>query len=223
MSWFVYFVIILVLIVLLIVFLFVHFKLQNKRAFPSSDSLPKLRPGSGSPALYKMDKMLKENDIVNGVLFFEAPFQMRTGNKYRIVSGVARSQKILIKERGTEHTYDIPVTDLMGCKLSGETFTITAINNETQAVLSKEVTSWEWNVVPQKAGIQNLLLLVSIYIKTGSENTLKDIPVFEQPVTVEINAKYHVRQFFIKNWQWLAGTIVGSGLVWEILKLKLKQ
>jgi hypothetical protein len=111
----------------------------------------------------------------------------------------------------------------MSCKLSGEAFNISFINNEVQKIFKNDVTQWQWDIIPQKGGMQTLMLLASVYVKTGTETHLKDIPVIERAIRVEINPRYHVKQFFIKNWQWLIGTIIGSGILWEVLKLKLNK
>jgi hypothetical protein len=43
----------------------------------------------------------------------------------------------------------------------------------------------------------------------------------EYPVLVKISPGFEVKNFLKTNWQWLIGTIVGSGIIWEILKIKL--
>jgi hypothetical protein len=206
--------------------LFFHYKKQNTDILSSlnpviPEALPRL--AGGNPALDKMDEMFQEADISKGSILFDFPIIMDTGKKYRIVSKIVSNKKLLIKENESSFVHEILVTDLMSCKLSGEAFTISTINNELQKIFKNDITQWQWDVIPRKGGIQSLLLLASIHIRTDNEIFLKDIPVFERPIIVKINPTYHIKQFFKKNWQWLVGTLVGSGILWEILKLKFDK
>jgi hypothetical protein len=225
LDWIAYIFIVSAALILLVVILFFYYKGQNKKLFskliPKSDALPRLV--GGNPALDKMDEMLQEIDLSEGLILFDVPMVMYTGKNYKIVSKIAHSKKLLIKENESTVIHEILITDLMSCKLSGEAFKISFINNEIQKIFKNDITQWQWDVIPRQGGVQSLLLVASIHVKTGNDTHLKDIPVFERPVVVEINAPYHVKQFFVKNWQWLISTIIGSGILWEVLKLKFNK
>lgn len=225
MNWTTYFIAILSVIGLLIIVLYFYYRRLNSKIFKPyettrSDALPKLW-SEKTASLDKMDKMLAEDKVSVGKLTFDVPFLMSTGRKYRIKCLISRLPIILMPERDTIIIHEIPVSDVMSCSLIGDAFTISKISNDIQRVIQSEDTIWQWNVTPKKWGIQELLLLASIHEHTESGTHLKDIPVFERPIVVKINPSYQVRQFFIKHWQWLVGTIIGSGIIWQILKASI--
>jgi hypothetical protein len=65
-----------------------------------------------------------------------------------------------------------------------------------------------------------MILLLSANLK--SSNSLEgsfDIPLFEKEINVNVNVAYGIKTFFAENWQWLIGSVLGTGVLWTILKV----
>ena len=52
--------------------------------------------------------------------------------------------------------------------------------------------------------------------------TYSDLPVFEKIIEVKIHKKELIKDFFVDNWKWLLGILLGSGLVWKIIDYIIK-
>jgi len=51
-----------------------------------------------------------------------------------------------------------------------------------------------------------------------SKDEVYDYPLLTKDITVEINRVYITKKFVEKNWQWMASTFVGSGVLFGLLK-----
>jgi hypothetical protein len=92
-----------------------------------------------------------------------------------------------------------------------------------QPIMAHDSTVWSFDVKALRAGVRVLRLRVGIRLKAGprGEET-KFYPLFERPVTVEVNPTYSVKVVASKKWEWIASTIiiplivfVFSGIWWK--------
>jgi hypothetical protein len=167
------------------------------RKFSDAKSIPLLRPTS---------------------LHFEYPEEMMAFKKYRVGVGMGKKEEFKVRSGNREEIFEISASSIMKCTLKGDAFVIEPVNSDIQAFLETTNTCWLWDVKPTKSGTQSLLLVVSAQIKIDDQVALKDIPVFERYVTVKVNRMYVAKEFFSKNWQWLIGTAIGTGIIWQVLK-----
>ena len=168
----------------------------------------------------------KLEDFIKGYLLLACPKEMTLKMNYNVsVSIGSRKEDFLSKisyysenNISFDDFYEVRIGEVMKLKLLGNAFEITEINNDAQSIINNATTDWSWNVKPLKRGNQQLILLVSIQLNSPkSGQSYVDFPVFEKTIKVKVNRIRLMKDFFIKNWQWLLGLIVGSGLLWKIL------
>ena len=101
-------------------------------------------------------------------------------------------------------------------RLSGDPyFDIKGLNDEEQLVTEKGYTEWSFTVLPLKKGHWPLHLLITAIIRTpfGTEK-VKDYPVKDEIVEVQVTA-FNAALFFVgDNWQWLATAVVIPLGIW---------
>jgi hypothetical protein len=154
-----------------------------------------------------------------GAMHFNYPPIMKTYTKYRVSVTISDFREIYLRDSSTGETYIIQVSDIMKCVLKGDGFEIEPLNTETQGLLDDQETGWQWDIKSIKKGRQALMLIVSMQLNFQGRIAFKDIPVFERPVIVKVNTPKHIKKFAQKNWQWLVGAILGSGILWQLLKM----
>jgi hypothetical protein len=175
----------------------------------------------GSPVLASMDKMLQDEKPQNGkgLLWLDYTPWMKIGKRELVTVKITKDATLLMF--GYHDAVEISVSSIMRCTLKGDAFKITQLNNsEVQKIFPVGSTDWAWHVTPLKSGIRQLILSVSTVTRTGKENVAKDIPVMEYEIDIKARPIYQTAQFFSKNWQWLIGSFVGSGIIFQILKAK---
>jgi hypothetical protein len=152
-----------------------------------------------------------------GKIGFKYDEQMTRSKAYTIFAEIGYPGAPLVFSSPGE-TKTILISDLMKCSLIGHHFIIEPLHSEEQVVLSDLPTSWKWTVTPLKKGTHELTLIASRKIKLRDETGFRDEPAYIRYVSVKISPVRETALFVANNWQWLVGTIVGSGIIWQILK-----
>ncbi|WP_127132974.1 hypothetical protein [Pseudoflavitalea rhizosphaerae] len=220
MSWLSFSIVILVSFLLITIFLF-FFYTKKAKLFNSSVSfnqqesaLPKLKGSRNSSDTYPEKR--ERNTLEISV---QSP--MKIGKTHHTIAVASKKELIEVKEENN-NTIEIPPSEIISCSLIGEHFEIQPFTDiKSQPLFAKELTYWEWHVKPQKIGHQKILINIGYQVKVGNTNYTKSLKAIEKEVYVNMNPPHHVKQFFITNWQWLLGSIVGSGIIWQLIKLKL--
>jgi len=193
---------------------------------------------SPSPCFYPRNSNalhdLKKHTLIHsikGYLLFICPNIMTIKKIYKVSVSVGHKKKMFDKLisfcRENNMLFDnfhkIQIGEAMRLSLKGNTFEIKPINNEGQITRDDSTTDWSWNVKPLKKGKQHLTLVAAI-IPTNSPivETFFDLPVFEKIIEVEIQRKELIKDFFVENWKWLLGILLGSGLIWKIIDYIIK-
>jgi len=117
----------------------------------------------------------------------------------------------------------IKVGTFMKVQLEGAAFHIEPLTSEEQPVPATGFTEWSWNVKPEESGVQILSLAVAVRIKLpdrGEETYYS--PVLDRHIHVRVNLVHATVSFVKGNWQWIVGTLVGSGALWHFLGPKSK-
>jgi hypothetical protein len=193
-----------------------------------TEALPKLRGGtSGNPSLDKMDKFLQEADIdgqleelKKGFLNFKCRDDMKVGIVERVVAEIFLSKKFYDLLEDKSSISPIVVGKVMSANIIGESFKITPLHSEKQIVHKKGKSVWKWDIKPLKKGVHKIILLFSIRLQIDSSTEAAlDIPILEKHLKIKVNYSYSTKTFFTQNWQWLIGSVLGTGVVWAVLKL----
>ena len=125
--------------------------------------------------------------------------------------------KQMIEAEGEKQGESIKVSNQMEARLTGPYFQIHAVTPESQAIPSNEVTKWQWEVKPVKAGQQKLhLTLISKFTVQG-QPTSRTIRTFDKTIEVNVTLSQKVTVFWEKFGQWLwAGIIIPvAGWLWK--------
>jgi hypothetical protein len=149
-----------------------------------------------------------------GLLFDE---KMKRTKSYKVTAEIAHSHAPL-KFTSQGEVQQIDISDFMKCSLTGECFLIQPLHTEEQIILQDQPTIWRWNVTPLKQGLQELVLVASRKIQAGEQFAFHDEPVYTRYIQVNVDYGIETKNFVVKNWQWIVGTLVGSGVLWQILR-----
>jgi hypothetical protein len=156
--------------------------------------------------------------LTTGNLNFKYPSTMKMHTEYRVAVNIFKTKWFMLEDKSTGESHNILVSDIIKCVLKGDAFIMESLNTDTQGLLEQLKTGWQWKVQPIKRGRQSLHLIVSLQLKVNSQVVLKDIPIFERYVIVQAHIPKQVKTFMQKNWQWLVGTVIGTGILWQVLK-----
>lgn len=153
-----------------------------------------------------------------GYLNFVCDEQMTVGRKERVIAEIFKDEKFLdtVNEKNVEV---IKVSATMKIKLKGQDFLIELLNNSESLIISpSERATWSWDVTPLSSGSKELILCVTAELKIKGSKEFKDFPIKEKVINVKVDRIYSTKKFVEKNWQWMVGTIAGSGVVFSLLK-----
>lgn len=159
----------------------------------------------------------------DGQVLFQVPSTMKVNVPalVRVRIGTKELGEIKLKE-GLESknikTENIKISKVVGVRImtvAPDTFTILPIEHESQVVPSNVFTEWTWSVIPNASGVQTLLFIITTQIEDPQTRKvlIKDFPVKTQEIFVKINPVNSLKQFVYKNFQWIIGIIIGSGVL----------
>jgi hypothetical protein len=169
-----------------------------------------------------------------GQLAFNPPQEMRVGESAIVRLRLTRYGNVaaptLVAGLGSDRrvlTDIVRVGSTMRAQLSGDTFEVDPLSNEEQLVVGDIYNEWAWRVVPQTGGTHALTLRISAVITVDSEKMIRDFPVKETTVTVQVSLMRTVGQALGEYWKELLGLLVptGSGAIgiWAWQKLGSKR
>lgn len=142
---------------------------------------------------------------------------MIQGKKYVIKASIKKFTEII----NSQESIKIQIKPVMSIKIMGEDFIISELNS-TEQIIDLNIpnpTVWNWRIQPLKYGNKIIELIVSIKINLDEYGVrTKDLPIYKRKINVKVNTIYNLTTFLKKNWQWIIGTIIGSGVVWKILE-----
>jgi len=108
----------------------------------------------------------------------------------------------------------------MKVRLTGEAFSIQALNEEAQVIPAHGYTEWAWDVVPVQSGTRTLHLHVTVRIRLPHGEERKDHPVVDRIIQVDVDSIYSIKKWIADHWQWLLGTLVIPLIAWIWAKLQ---
>jgi len=155
-------------------------------------------------------KAIKEQfaNLSPGTVALNAPDHMKVSNAEMVTVRIApKGEASGITGGLSGNTTTAPqehITPNMAAKLDGIGFEIAALTPETQLVAGGGFAEWRWNVTPTEAGDHNLN--VSIIAKVDQYERV--VGTETHSVHVDGDPMGAFKDFFDKNWQWLASVIV---------------
>ena len=177
------------------------------------------RRGGDGKSIRKQLERLKD-----GFLKFACPEAMKAGHVATVSAAIALEEEQVdaIEQVAAAQTERVKVGELMRLQLRGSQFEIEDLNSDQQFTMSTEATQWSWNIKALRPGRQRLQLLVSVRLQSEkSGGGYRDFPLVHREVEVKVNTGYSIKRFWATNWQWLVGLVLGSGLLWQLLKMWL--
>jgi hypothetical protein len=147
---------------------------------------------------------------------FNPPAEMNQGRGERMEVGIARSPELRealaagLRGHGTPQFEEVSTSPFMGVELRGTSFEITSFSPPEQLVAP--TARWEFDVRPNRAGYQTLILCVSLRVDSPAATGGRiAIPVLEREIKIRVDIGFSTRRFVTTNWQWLIATIAGFG------------
>jgi hypothetical protein len=95
-----------------------------------------------------------------------------------------------------------------------DVFQITELQDATQITSAKDPTEWGWKIQALSPGEHTLDLVVSVVLSTEGTDSFRRVRRVPVKVIVTASTFWKVRQFWLKNWQYVLSTILIPLLVW---------
>ncbi|ALL70437.1 ornithine cyclodeaminase (plasmid) [Paraburkholderia caribensis MBA4] len=171
----------------------------------------KSNPANSASIFSAVDEALDKLQIGN--IAFNSPSPMNVDDSARVELrlDLRLPPAALVKTisaRGVVEYATIKVSDRMTAHLHGEEFAITANTPETQAVSSREPTSWLWMVKPKTVGQCELCLNLIAIVDIDGSRQERNIETFSRTIHVIVTPGQRVKKFVKEHWKWLSGTIL---------------
>ena len=101
-------------------------------------------------------------------------------------------------------------------------FTITEISSQCQDIDMAGFTSWDWFVRPEKTGVAELILRLTVLKDSHGNEFENDLNALTKTIKVKVASVWtYPTRFFRDHWQWVVGTIIATGgLIVAYLRLK---
>jgi hypothetical protein len=188
---------------------------KKGRRSPASD-------GSAPPTSADTDTLLKQaaDNLPIGQVAINHPEQMKVSRADTVRVRISRSQAEALSQglptegHETEQSA-IAVSTSMKVQLSGEPyFDITALDDTEQLITNKGYTEWSFTVTPLRSGKLPLHVRITAIVRAAGIEKMKDFPVKDEIIQVQVSPLATVGAFVSKNWQWLWSAILVPIALW---------
>jgi hypothetical protein len=173
--------------------------------------------------LLLIDRILDSLELGN--IAFNAPTSMNLKDIAQIQLLLSTQKSIrelgdMLIAAGEKEGARIQVSNCMEARLSGGGFQITAVTPEEQAIASKGVTEWKWEVKPKSPGLQQLHMTLNAIFNVDNTSMRRAIRTYDKTIEVEVTLGQRISGFIGKHWKWLWATIFipVAGFIWRICK-----
>ena len=180
-------------------------------------------------------KQLDNPDL--GIVAYSVPKEMQVGKTYTVKLRISKEKNKVQIVRGD----GIPIADIkvdsriiissirvepvMSAKLITDSskMIIQPVSTEIQDIEDQGFTEWAWRLTPIKGGDVLLRIVLNIKQKVDGDVILKDIPVYDEVVSIKSNVVFSISGFIGQYWQWIMTTIIIPLVVWFYNKKKKKS
>jgi hypothetical protein len=178
---------------------------------------PGAKHAAPSTQIATVDRILESLEWGN--IAFNAPQSMNLKESAQIQLLLSLEESIedlrkTLTQAGEKEGARIRVSDRMEARLTGPNFQIAAITPEEQAITSKGVTEWKWEVKPASGGRHHLHLTLTALFDVDGNSTRRAIRTFDKTIEVEVTWSDQTSQFVANNWQWLWAAILVPLIGW---------
>jgi hypothetical protein len=166
--------------------------------------------------------------LSQGEIAFNPPSRLKIGDKARVEARIARQSGTSdlttgIQGPGAPQVQPISTSTFMGAELTGDGFEIKELSNRNQVVQLDKPSEWAWDIKATKLGRQALHLHVWVRIVAPPvPEQVKDLPVLDQDVDVQVNPAYSIGQFWETNWQWVLGSGFSASVLAAAWKIRTR-
>ena len=152
-----------------------------------------------------------------GQLLVNLPLSLTVGEaapvEVRLRQGVTTDLRAGLRDRSTAEVTVLPLASRMAVGLTGAAFAIVPLTPAAQDVSTANVTTWRWQVTPDRAGRQTLTLTLAAADVPGAAGERRRLPVHEKPVTVVVRRS---RRATRRRWLAVPTAIAAGGvLAWQ--------
>jgi hypothetical protein len=139
-----------------------------------------------------------------GKVVFNPPYEMRVGItehvEARITKSVTEELTKGLKGKGEPLFEYIKVSPIMIVDLKGDNFNIKPLFSNNELVIKSDYTQWEWDVTPERNGMQKLILCIEAVIERNNRPDRRtNINVLEKEIAVKVNPGHAILGFFGKK------------------------
>lgn len=184
---------------------------------------PTAAPGLATPPETRLTQIFTVDRILDSLaranIAFNAPpsINLTSSAQIQLLLSLEQSIEALRKtltQAGDKEGAQIRISDRMEAHLIGQNFQIMAITPEEQAITSKGVTEWKWEVKPTILGRHSLHLTLTALFVVDGNSTRRAIRTFDKTIEVEVTWPQRISGFVFNNWQWLWGAGLAPLVVW---------
>lgn len=165
-------------------------------------------------ALKRIEKQIRQN-ASKGIIFI-APREMGIGQTHRVEAEVSSA----FIEAISKDLPNIDLEDRIGLSLSGIGFDISTQlenNSALQKIGNDAPVVWQWEVIPNRDGVQSLVLSVGIVGKGPNNETVnEEFTTFQRVVDVEPNLLHSITSSY-----WIMGilsALIISVVAWILIR-----
>ena len=189
----------------------------SARPAPAEASRPAAPSALPPTQISTVDRIL--DSFAQANIAFNAPpsMNLRESAQIQLLLSLERSIEDLRKtltQAGDKEGAQIRVSDRMEARLTGQNFQITAVTPEEQAISSKDVTEWKWEVKPTTPGRHSLHLTLTALFAVDGNSTRRAIRTFDKTIEVDVTWSQQISGFVLNNWQWLWAAILVPLIGW---------
>ena len=165
----------------------------------------------------QIDEIIKNLD--NAHIAFTAPDTMLLNENWQVFllmsRGLSSSQlaskiPLLVSDSskiGRIFKETVKVDEQMEAHLNGQGFSIKAITETRQLVLTEGETRWEWQITAEKAGMVTLFLTLNAVIHYKGDQIILTIETYRRNIYVYVKTKNKIFSWFNRNIAWISGII----------------
>ncbi len=164
--------------------------------------------------MFDIDEYLKGLNFGN--LLFNTPEKMKINEKFTVSLTLSPDEitKDELPKTGKNELSKTLIDKSMEAILSGPGFDIKNISSNIQATSMISDTVWKWEITALKSGNQYLYLDLNVKVKIDGEKIPRSIKTFERTVSVKISPLGSVKNFFVKNWQFIVSSVIIPLVIW---------
>lgn len=195
-------------------------------AKPSILPLPAPGPTAPQGPASAVDRILETMNWGN--IAFNAPqsIQLKDTAQIQLLLSLEQSVEDLrnaITAAGENEGARIRISNRMEARLTGPSFQITAITPEQQAITSKGVTEWKWEIKPTTAGRHRLHLTLSALFSVDGASAQRAIRTFDKTIEVQVTLAQQASEFLSNNWQWIWAAVLVPVVAWLWKRAKARK